>query len=107
MALFSQLAGDFDLDDRDLVVRIQQGDGLALERLVRRHQPWIYNIVLRMVYLPEDAEDATQEVLVTIVTKLSTFAGRSSLRTWMYRIVVNHVRNMKRGRAEAAGWTFA
>src|SRR6266542_2448472 len=59
-----------------------------------------------MVYLPQDAEDAPQQILVKLITKLSTFGGKSSFRTWLYRIVVNHVLNMKRGRADAAGWTF-
>jgi RNA polymerase sigma factor (sigma-70 family) len=95
-----------DADDRELVHRIQQGSQDALEALIRRHQSWIYNLVLRMVYHPQDAEDATQEVLIKLVTKLSTFEGRSSVRTWLYRIVVNHVLNMKRARAEAMEWTF-
>ncbi len=60
-----------------------------------------------MVYHPQDAEDATQEVLIKLLTKLSTFEGRSSFRTWLYRIVVNHVLNMKRARGEVAEWTFS
>lgn len=60
-----------------------------------------------MVHRPEDAKDATQEVLIKLFTRLSTFDGRSSLRTWLYRIVVNHLLNMKRGRAEAREITFA
>ena len=84
----------------------KDGNREALEQLITRHQAWIYNVVLRMVYLPQDAEDATQEILVKLMTKLSTFAGRSTFRTWLYRIVVNHVLNMKRGRADAVGWTF-
>src|SRR5438093_7312754 len=60
-----------------------------------------------MLYVTQDAEDATEEVLIKLVTKLSTFEGRSSFRTWLYRIVVNHVLNMKRARAEAVEWTFA
>src|SRR5215217_5326027 len=96
-----------DGEDRELVCRAQGGNREALEQLITRHQAWIYNIALRMVYLPEDAEDATQEILVKLITKLSTFAGHSSFRTWLYRIVVNHVLNMKRGRADLAGWTFA
>jgi len=95
-----------DPEDRELVCRAQGGNREALEQLIARHQAWIYNIVLRMVYLPQDAEDATQEVLVKLVTKLSTFAGKSSFRTWLYRIAVNHVLNMKRGQADAVGWTF-
>ena len=71
-----------------------------------RHQPWIYNLALRMVHHPEDAKDATQEVLIKLFTRLSTFDGRSSLRTWLYRIAINHLLNMKRGRAETRGITF-
>jgi RNA polymerase sigma factor (sigma-70 family) len=95
-----------DPEDLQLVRLAQGGNREALEQLIRRHQAWIYNIVIRMVYLPQDAEDATQEILVKVITKLSTFLGASSFRTWLYRIVVNHVLNMKRGRADAAEWTF-
>src|SRR5262249_8753036 len=51
---------------------------------------------------PQDAEDATQEILIKALTRLSSFEGRSRFRTWLYRIVVNHVLTMKRGRAEPA-----
>ena len=53
-----------------------------------------------MLYHPQDAEDATQEILIKVLTRLSSFEGRSSFRTWLYRIVVNHVLNTKRGRVE-------
>jgi RNA polymerase sigma factor (sigma-70 family) len=77
-----------------------KGDKNALEELIRCHQDWIYNIALRMVWNPQDAEDVTQEVLIKILTKLSTFKGKSSFRTWVYRIVANHVINMKKRGAE-------
>ena len=92
--------------DADLVTAAQAGSREALEQLVARHQSWIYNIVLRMIYDPHDAEDVTQEILIKLVTKLSTFEGRSRFRTWLYRLVVNHVLNMKRTKAEAWEWTF-
>jgi DNA-directed RNA polymerase specialized sigma24 family protein len=53
--------------DRELVCQAQGGNREALEQLITRHQAWIYNIVLRMVYLPQDAEDATQEILVKLI----------------------------------------
>jgi RNA polymerase sigma factor (sigma-70 family) len=59
-----------------------------------------------MVFYPQDAEDATQEILLKAVTSLSSFEGRSSFRTWLYRMVVNHVLNMKRGRAEQSVISF-
>ena len=74
--------------------------------LVERHRPWIYNVALRMVYLPQDADDAAQEILIKVITKLSSFEGRSRLRTWLYRIAINHLLNMKRTRAEEIGYTF-
>src|SRR2546427_12952719 len=89
-----------DLEDRALVARARSGDRKALEELVQRHQAWIYNIAIRMLYHPQDAEDATQEILIKVLTRLSSFEGRSSFRTWLYRIVVNHVLNMKRGQVE-------
>lgn len=95
-----------DTDDLDLLRPIRSGSREALELLIARHQGWIYNIVLRMVYHPHDAEDATQEILIGLLTTLSMLEGRSRFRTWLYRIVVNHVLNMKRTRAEAWEWTF-
>src|SRR5207247_4399369 len=85
-----------DPEDLALVPRVQAGSRQALETLLERHQPWIYNILVRMLYYPEEAEDATQEVLIKVLTKLSTFEARSSFRTWLYRIVVNHALNIKR-----------
>src|SRR5580700_1122197 len=89
-----------DHEDQSLVLRARSGDRQALEDLVQRHQAWIYNIAVRMLHHPQDAEDVTQEILIKVLTRLSSFEGRSSFRTWLYRIVVNHVLNMKRGRVE-------
>src|SRR5262245_50741785 len=85
-----------DAEDLQLVARAQAGSRDALSEIVARHQRWIYNVVLRMVYFPQDAEDVTQEILIKVCTKLSTFEGRSGFRTWLYRIALNHVLNMKR-----------
>jgi RNA polymerase sigma factor (sigma-70 family) len=101
MTINNPLADDSpDHEDQKLVLCARSGDRKALEELVQRHQAWIYNIAIRMLYHPQDAEDATQEILIKVLTRLSSFEGRSSFRTWLYRIVVNHVLNMKRGRVE-------
>jgi RNA polymerase sigma factor (sigma-70 family) len=98
---------DGDPTDTDLVNRAKNGDRASLEKLVLRHQAWIYNIAVRMVFQPHDAEEVTQEVLVKAITKLSTFKGESRFRTWLYRIVANHVLNMKRRGAEIQELSFA
>ena len=100
----SDYAGE--ADDRELIARTIAGDGAALEQLVGRHQVWVYNVALRMVGRPEDAEDVTQEVLVKVITKLSSFRGDSSFRTWLYRIVSNHVISMRRRPWERLYGTF-
>src|SRR6516165_1384163 len=102
MTINNPLADDVpsEREDQNLVAGARSGDRKALEDLIREHQGWIYNIALRMLFHPQDAEDATQEILIKAVTRLSSFDSRSSFRTWLYRIVVNHVLNMRRGRVE-------
>jgi RNA polymerase sigma factor (sigma-70 family) len=94
-------------EDENLLVRARAGDRKALEDLIERHQAWIYNVALRMLFHPQDAEDAAQEVLIKVVTSLSSFEGRSTFRTWLYRVVANHLLNMKRGREELKITTFS
>src|SRR5438270_4801325 len=93
--------------DAELVDKAKNGDRAALERLVLRHQAWVYNIAVRMVFQPHDAEEVTQEVLVKVITKRGTFKGESGFRTWLYRIAAYHVLNMKRRGAETKAATFA
>jgi RNA polymerase sigma factor (sigma-70 family) len=82
--------------DSKLIDEALNGSGTSLEQLIKRHQHYIYNIALKMVLSPFDAEDITQEVLIKVVTKLSRFQGKSSFRTWLYRITFNHFRKMKK-----------
>jgi RNA polymerase sigma factor (sigma-70 family) len=93
--------------DTDLIEQANHGSGEALEKLVLRHQAWIYNIAVRMVFHPQDAEEVTQEVLIKAITRLSTFQGNSQFRTWLYRIAVNHMLNMKRRGGETETETFS
>lgn len=96
-----------DPSDEELVRLANGGNRDALERLIRRHQAWVYNLVVRMVWRKDRAEDITQEVLIKIVTKLSTFEGRSRFRTWAYRIAANHVLNVGKSEMEQQGVTFS
>jgi RNA polymerase sigma factor (sigma-70 family) len=89
-----------DTTDNKLIDEALSGNKNSLEELVYRHQAWIYNVALRMVFYPQEAEDVTQEILIKIITKLSTFRKESSFRTWVYRIVVNQVLNMKKSIGE-------
>lgn len=89
-----------DKTDEALIQKAIEGDKSALEELIKRHQDWIYNIALRMVFYDDEAKDVTQETLIKIITKLSSFKMESSFRTWAYRIAVNHILNVKKSRGE-------
>ena len=72
-----------DRDDLALVGRARAGEREVLDELVRRHQGWIYDVAMRMLAHPQDAEDATQEILVKALSRLASFEGRSAFRTWL------------------------
>src|SRR5439155_4801058 len=76
------------------------------EALVTAIRHDIYNVAVRMLWHPADAEDATQEILIRIVTKLGTFRGDSGFRTWSFRVAANHLLNTRRSRAEREALTF-
>src|SRR3954454_7792871 len=92
--------------DAELIEQAKSGDRAALEKLVLRHQAWVYNVAVRMVFHPHDAEEVTQEVLVEGITRLARFRGESSFRTWLYRIAATPVLNMKRRSAESRAMTL-
>lgn len=99
-------AAPADAEDVELARLAQAGSKAALESLVMRHQNWVYNIALRMLFHPQDAEDAAQEILVKVITHLSSFRGESQFRTWMYRVAVNHLLNVKRAGQRVESLTF-
>lgn len=85
--------------DTDLQ-RIQaavSGDSMALEEILCSLQDMVFNLSLRMLGLIPDAEDATQEILIKIMTHLSSFRQECSLTTWAFRIAVNHLRTYRKG----------
>ncbi|MBI5544166.1 MAG: RNA polymerase sigma factor [Deltaproteobacteria bacterium] len=92
--------------DEQLAAEAVRGGRAALEELVQRHRAWLYNLALRFLWEPRDAEDAVQEILLRIVTRLATFRGESRFRTWAYRIAVNHLLGARRSRAEEAVRSF-
>ncbi len=78
-----------------LVEKAKKGNRKALEQLILEVKDLVYNLSLRMLLFPEDAEDATQEILVKVITHLSTFRGESVFQTWVYRIATNYLLTVK------------
>ncbi len=77
-----------------LIAAARDGDATAFEVLVRRHQPVVYRVALRMVGSRADAEDVAQETFVQAWRSLGRFRGESAFSTWLYRIATNRALDM-------------
>lgn len=89
----------------ELISKCLHGDKKAIETLVKSIERKVYNLAVRYLWNPLDAEDATQEILLKVLTNLSKFKGESSFNTWVYRVATNYLLNMKR--TEVEHLTFA
>ena len=79
----------------ELVDKAVSGDKKALETLIEGVQDIVFNLSLRMLGTFADAEDATQDILLKMITHLSSFRGGSSFTTWVFSIAANHLKNYK------------
>src|SRR6478736_6751870 len=79
--------------DADLVERYLAGDMTAFDELMIRYERQIYRICYRFVENREDAMDLAQEVFIKAFEHLATFRRESTLKTWLYRIAMNHCIN--------------
>lgn len=80
----------------ELIDKALEGNKTALETLIVGVEDMIYNLSLRMVGSPHDAQDATQEIIIKIITQLSSFRKESAFSTWVYRIATNFLINYKK-----------
>jgi RNA polymerase sigma-70 factor (ECF subfamily) len=76
-------------DERELIARAQRGDTAAFEVLVQMHAQFVYNLALRVVRDPQEAEDLAQEALLRAWRGLPRFRAQARFSTWLYRIVTN------------------
>jgi RNA polymerase sigma factor (sigma-70 family) len=91
---------------QDAVDAARAGDRVALEQVIRAVQDDVFGLALRMTGCPDDARDACQEILIKVVTRLDSFRGEASVRTWAYRIAVRHLLDRKKSRVEALAMSF-
>ncbi len=85
-----------DQEIKTLVEQATTGDKKALESLAAGVQDMVFNLSLRMLGTFADAEDAAQDILLKMITHLSSFRGDSAFTTWVFRIAVNHLKNYKK-----------
>jgi len=88
------VADEPDLDD--LARRAAEGDRAALEELLAAIEPRVRRICGRMLLHPQDAEEAAQDALLLVATKIAAFEGRSRFTTWLHAVASNSARSTYR-----------
>jgi RNA polymerase sigma-70 factor (ECF subfamily) len=86
-------AAELGSREQSLVERHLWGDATAFEEVYRRYGEMVFNLAYRLAGEREEAADLTQEVFLRIYRHLGRFHGRSSLKTWIYRVALNHCRS--------------
>ncbi len=89
-------AGDAVVDLDALALRAAGGDAEALDRLLSEIQPRVRRICGRMLLYPQDAEEACQDALMLVATRIGTFAGRAKFTTWLHAVAANSARSTYR-----------
>jgi RNA polymerase sigma factor (sigma-70 family) len=88
------------LNQPELIVQLQQGDGQAFTKLVDQWQDMVFNTAIGIVQNEDDADDITQDVFIQVYQSVSSFKGESKFSTWLYRIVItkslDHLKKKKR-----------
>lgn len=87
------------ITNKELLILIDEataGNKKSLEKIIFSVQDLVFNLSLRMLGTFSDAEDATQDILLKIITHLSSFKKESSFSTWVYSIALNHLKNYKK-----------
>ncbi len=83
-------------DEAALIERCLAGDDSAFDQLVQHYQDMVFNLSYRLLGSYDESADMTQEVFLQIYRKLGSFRRDASLRTWIYRIVINRAKNRQR-----------
>lgn len=90
------MSTDDQPDLEELAARAAAGDREALEDLLAAIQPRVRRICARMLLYPQDAEEAAQDALLLVATRIGTFSGRSRFTTWLHAVASNSARSTYR-----------
>lgn len=87
-----------DTESSDLVKRCKEGDRAAFERLIRRYERYVLNVIFHITGGIDEAEDVAQEVFLRVYRSIKRFRGESSFESWIYKITLNCCRTFSRRR---------
>jgi len=79
--------------EAEFIDKLKSGDGDAFDVLITRYSADIYALLYRLTENAEEACDLTQDTFLSALTAIKAFRGDSELKTWLFRIAVNHSRN--------------
>ncbi|NLO19186.1 MAG: sigma-70 family RNA polymerase sigma factor [Ignavibacteria bacterium] len=86
-------------NDNRIIEEYCNGDSeLAATSFVRKYEKYVFSIALRYLNNFEDADEASQDVFLKALNNLHKFKKKSSIKTWLYRITVNHCNNVIRSK---------
>ena len=81
------------MDDLEIIKRVKKGDKESFREIINRYKKVVYNHSRSFLRDEQEAEDAAQEVFISIYNNIKSFRGDSKLSTWIYRITVNTCKN--------------
>src|SRR5215211_7514774 len=93
VAVAAEVSSAYKIADFDFVERLTSGDAEAFDILITRYSGDIYSLLCRMTDDADEARDLTQETFLSALKAIRSFRGEAELKTWLFRIALNHSRN--------------
>jgi len=93
VAVAAEVSSAYKIADSDFVERLTSGDAEAFDILITRYSGDIYSLLCRMTDDADEARDLTQETFLSALKAITSFRGEAELKTWLFRIALNHSRN--------------
>jgi RNA polymerase sigma-70 factor (ECF subfamily) len=93
VAVAAEVSSAYTIADSDFVDRLRNGDAEAFDTLITRYSGDIFSVLCRMTGDPDEARDLTQETFLSALKAIKSFRGEAELKTWLFRIALNHARN--------------
>ncbi len=93
VAVAADVSSAYTIADSDFVERLRNGDAEAFDTLITRYSGDIYSLLYRITQDAEEARDLTQETFLSALKAIRSFRGDAELKTWLFRIALNHSRN--------------
>lgn len=93
VAVAAKVSSAFPTAEKQFIEKLRSGDGEAFDLLISRYSNDVYSLLCRLTEDPEEAGDLTQETFLSALKAVRSFRGESELKTWLFRIAINHSRN--------------